>query len=92
VDRYRRGYGSPEGPQPGDVNVAQFSQPATPGKTYYHLYPPGELIADAAAAGWTLVEWHAGSELIGQKKYPVSIRALDKQLFFAFEKQLSISN
>lgn len=90
VDRYRRGYGSPAGPQPGDVNVAQFSQPATPGKIYYHLYQPGELIADAAAAHWTLLGWHAGSELSEQKKYPVSIRALDKQLFFAFEKPAAI--
>lgn len=86
VDRYRRMKDLPEGSQPGDVNVAQFSQPATPGKIYYHLYLPPELIADAAATGWTLLDWHAGSELATQKKYPVSIRALDKQLFFVFQK------
>ncbi len=84
VDRVRRLAGQPD--RVGDVNVAQFSQPATPGKVYYHLYRPGELAADAAAAGWTLLGWHAGSELTGPKKYPESIRALDKQLFFAFQK------
>ncbi len=84
VDRFRRLAGQPD--RAGDVNVAQFSQPATPGKVYYHLYRPNELAADAAAAGWTLLGWHAGSELTGPKKYPESIRALDKQLFFAFQK------
>lgn len=70
----------------GDVNVAQFSQPATPGRVYYHIYRPGELIAEAAAAGWRLVGFHAGSELAAHKTYPPPIRGLDKQLFFAFEK------
>jgi hypothetical protein len=72
--------------QPGDVNVAQFSQPATPGTVYYHIYQADELLADAAAAGWQLLAFHNGSELNTGKSYPARVRGLDKQLFFAFEK------
>jgi hypothetical protein len=74
------------GSQPGDTQVAQFSQPATPGKVYYHIYRAGELIDDAAAADWQLLDYHSGRELSEGVTYPTSIRRLDKQLFFAFQK------
>ena len=85
VDRYRRLYGPPGGLETGDVNVAQFSQPATPGKIYYHIYRAGEIIDDATTVGWQLLGWHCSSELAAGDVYPARIRAMDKQLFFAFQ-------
>ena len=84
VDRYRSLYGPTGGLQTGDVNVAQFSQPATPGQIYYHIYQAGEMIDDATTTGWQLLGWHCGSELAAGEVYPARIRAMDKQLFFAF--------
>lgn len=72
--------------EPGDVWVAQFAIPTTPGRIYYHLYQVDELIADAAA-GWRLLGHHSGSELNEQQRYPAAIRGQDKQLFFAFERE-----
>lgn len=72
--------------KPGDLQVAQFSQPATPGKVYYHLYRPAELIADASGAGWRLLGWHAGRELSEGATWPPAVRGADKQLFFAFAR------
>lgn len=77
------------GAEPGDVRVAQFAIPPTPGHIYYHLYRPEELIEDAAEAGWHLLGHHSGSELNERRKYPVFIRDLDKQQLFAFEKSRS---
>lgn len=71
--------------EPGDVRVAQFAIPTTPGRIYYHLYQVDELIADAAA-GWQLLGHHSGTELNENQVYPASIRGQDKQLFFAFER------
>ena len=74
------------GPKPGDMQVAQFSRPATPGRVYYHIYRTTELLADAASAGWLLLGYHAGSELTEMRIYPNFVRGQDKQLFFAFQK------
>ena len=71
----------------GDTQVAQFSQPATNGKVYYHIYRANELIEDASCAGWEPLGFHAGRELSEGVTYPPSIRERDKQLFFAFEKR-----
>ena len=71
----------------GDTQVAQFSQPATKGKVYYHIYRASELIEDASFAGWEPLGFHAGRELSEGVTYPPSIRERDKQLFFAFEKR-----
>ncbi|RMF01380.1 MAG: hypothetical protein D6768_10755 [Chloroflexi bacterium] len=71
---------------PGDMQVAQFSQPATPGRVYYHVYRPAELIADAAYSGWRLLGWHAGRELSEAATWPPAVRGADKQLFFAFAR------
>jgi len=68
------------------VRVEQFSQPATPGKVFYHVYRPDELIEAAAAAGWVLQGYHSGRELSEGVVYPPAIRSRDKQLFFAFGK------
>lgn len=70
----------------GDIQVAQFAIPITPGRIYYHLYQADELIADAAAAGWQLLGYHSGTELNENHVYPASVRGQDKQLFFAFGK------
>ncbi|MCB0168568.1 MAG: class I SAM-dependent methyltransferase [Anaerolineae bacterium] len=72
--------------EPGDVWVAQFAIPTTPGRIYYHLYQVDELIADAATS-WRLLDHHSGSELNEQQVYPAAIRGQDKQLFFAFERE-----
>jgi ubiquinone/menaquinone biosynthesis C-methylase UbiE len=85
VDIYRSLVLHSDGAQPGDIDVAQFSQPATPGNVYYHVYRPEIVIADALTAGWHLMGWHCGSELGEGTEYPVWARRLDKQLFFAFE-------
>lgn len=74
------------GTEPGDIHVAQFGIPPTPGHVYYHLYQAKELIEDAAEAGWNLLGHHSGSELNEGQEYPLSIRNLDKQQLFAFEK------
>ena len=71
----------------GDTQVAQFSQPATKGNVYYHIYRVNEVIEDAALAGWELLGFHAGRELGEGIVYPPEIRGRDKQLFFAFEKR-----
>jgi SAM-dependent methyltransferase len=75
----------PTGPEPGDVQVAQFALPATPGRIFYHLYRPAELMEEAVTAGWRLLGYHSGAELNEGRVYPNRVRALDKQLFFAFE-------
>lgn len=72
--------------EPGDIQVAQFSVPATPGRIYYHLYQATELIDDAASAGWRLLGHHSGTELNEGRHYPELIRRQDKQQFFAFQK------
>jgi SAM-dependent methyltransferase len=77
---------NPNGAEPGDTQVAQFSLKATPGMIYYHLYQTDELIADAASAGWRLLGHHSGTELNEDRVYPPSVRRQDKQQFFAFEK------
>ena len=71
--------------EPGDTHVAQFSRPATPGRIYYHIYRASELIEDAEGCGWSLIAYHAGSELGTGRTYPPFIRQQDKQLFFAFQ-------
>ncbi len=78
---------NPNGAEPGDTQVAQFSLRTTPGMIYYHLYRADELIADAASAGWRLLGHHSGTELNEDRTYPSIIRAQDKQQFFAFEKR-----
>jgi SAM-dependent methyltransferase len=77
---------SPNGVEPGDIRVAQFALPATPGYIYYHLYRTEELLKDAAVAGWRLLGHHSGSELNENRVYPTFVRRRDKQQFFAFEK------
>jgi ubiquinone/menaquinone biosynthesis C-methylase UbiE len=74
------------GLEPGDTQVAQFSLQSTPGRIYYHVYRADELIEDAASAGWRLLGHHSGTELNEDRIYPGTIRAQDKQQFFAFEK------
>lgn len=76
----------PNGAEPGDTQVAQFSLQSTPGLIYYHLYRPEELVADAASTGWRLLGHHSGTELNEDRVYPARVRRQDKQLFFAFEK------
>jgi SAM-dependent methyltransferase len=73
--------------EPGDVQVAQFSLQATPGKIYYHVYRAEALVEDAAGAGWRLLGHHSGTELNEDRVYPAAIRRLDKQQFFAFQKE-----
>jgi hypothetical protein len=85
VDHYRSHYGLTGDSGVGDVNVAQFSQPATPGRIYYHIYRASEVVEDAATVGWQLWGWHCGSELATGQVYPARVRAMDKQLFFAFQ-------
>ena len=87
VDLSRRVYARSGGPEPGDMYVAQFSRPATPGRIYYHLYRVPELVADADTAGWRLLNYHAGRELSEACVYPLAVRQQDKQLFFAFQKK-----
>lgn len=77
-------YGSSS--EPGDIQVAQFSVPPTPGRIYYHLYQPDELAEDAARAGWQLLGHHSGTELNEGQTYPERIRQRDKQQLFAFQK------
>ena len=72
----------------GDVQVGQFSVPPTPGRIYYHIYRPDELIEDAASAGWHLLGHHSGAELTEGRDYPPAIRQRDKQQFFAFQRQV----
>jgi SAM-dependent methyltransferase len=79
----------PNGLEPGDTQVAQFSLQTTPGKIFYHVYQAEEFIADAASSGWRLLGQHSGTELNEDRIYPVAVRQADKQLFFAFEKSLS---
>lgn len=86
VDLARRLRPRAGGPEPGDALVAQFSLRTTPGRIYYHLYRPAELVEDAAAAGWRPLGMHSGRELNEGRVYPPAIRGQDKQLFFAFEK------
>ncbi len=88
VDIPRRFDILPNSLEPGDVQVSQFSRPATPGLIYYHIYRALELIEDAAYAGWSLLGFHAGSELSEGRLYPPFIRQQDKQLFFAFQKMV----
>ena len=73
--------------EPGDIQVAQFAIPVTPGRIDYHLYQAEELIEDAATAGCRLLGYHSGTELNENDVYPPTIRGQDKQLFFAFERQ-----
>jgi SAM-dependent methyltransferase len=87
VDLSRRIYSRPNGPEPGDTLVAQFSRPAPPGQVYYHIYRVSELAEDAALAGWTLLNYHTGRELSEERAYPRAVRQRDKQLFFAFQKK-----
>lgn len=82
VDTFRRI--RPNGVEPGDIRVAQFAVPATPGRIYYHLYRAETLIEDAASAGWRLLGHHSGTELNENRVYPALIRRQDKQQFFAF--------
>jgi SAM-dependent methyltransferase len=84
VDLARHFY--PNGAEPGDTRVAQFSLQSTPGLVYYHLYRADEVAADAASAGWRLLGYHSGTELNEDRLYPPYIRRQDKQQFFAFEK------
>ncbi|GIK40934.1 MAG: hypothetical protein BroJett011_47670 [Chloroflexota bacterium] len=84
VDLVRHFY--PNGAEPGDTQVAQFSLQSTPGLVYYHLYRADEVTADAASAGWRLLGHHSGTELNEDRFYPAHIRRQDKQQFFAFEK------
>jgi SAM-dependent methyltransferase len=86
VDVARHLFSRPNGPEPGDTHVAQFSRPATPGRVYYHIYRPTELIEAATRAGWHLQSYFAGRELGEDYVYPPLIRQGDKQLFFAFTK------
>lgn len=74
------------GPEPGEVQVAQFALPVTPGRIAYHLYRPAELIAEAEQAGWRRLGFHSGAELNENRVYPAFARNGDKQLFFGFEK------
>jgi hypothetical protein len=87
IDLIRLFYPFGAGAEAGDIQVAQFSLPATPGRIYYHLYRAAELIEDAAAAGWQLRGHHSGSELNEGRRYPDLIRQQDKQQFFAFQKK-----
>jgi SAM-dependent methyltransferase len=82
VDTFRRIH--PNGVEPGDIRVAQFAVPATPGRIYYHLYRAKTLIEDAASAGWRLLGHHSGTDLNENRVYPALIRRQDKQQFFAF--------
>jgi SAM-dependent methyltransferase len=75
----------PNGIEPGDTQVAQFSLHTTPGKIYYHVYQAAEFIEDATVAGWHLLAYHSGTELNEGRIYPPAIRQADKQIFFAFE-------
>ena len=77
------------GSEPGDLYLAQFAVPPTPGRIYYHLYRAEALIEDATGAGWRLLGYHSGSELNEGRVYPAFIRGRDKQLFFAFDKVTS---
>jgi SAM-dependent methyltransferase len=86
VDTARRLNPLANGSEPGDIRVAQFALPPTPGRIYYHLYRAEELIEDALNAGWRLSGYHSGSELNEGRLYPEFMRGRDKQLFFAFEK------
>lgn len=85
VDLRRRLF--PNGAEPGDTQVAQFSLHSTPGKIYYHVYKAVEFIEDATIANWCLLNYHSGTELNEDRIYPLAVRQADKQLFFAFEKQ-----
>ena len=76
----------PTGPEPGEVQVAQFALPVTPGRIAYHLYRPAELIAEAEQAGWRRLGFHSGAELNEGRVYPAFARNGDKQLFFGFER------
>lgn len=87
VDLRRRLSPRPGRAGPGDVQVAQFSLHTTPGKVYYHIYRPDELVNDAAAAGWQLLGHHCGTELSQGRVYPASIRRQDKQQFYAFMRE-----
>jgi ubiquinone/menaquinone biosynthesis C-methylase UbiE len=86
VDRVRHLHPGPNGVEPGDTRVAQFSLQTTPGMVYYHIYRPDELIEDAAHAGWRPLGHHSGTELNEDRVYPPAVRRQDKQQFFAFEK------
>lgn len=86
VDLARRLNPFPGSAEPGDLQVAQFSLQPTPGKLYYHVYRAGELVEDAARAGWRLLGHYSGTELSEARVYPPLIRGQDKQQFFAFEK------
>ena len=77
-----------DGADPGDTKVAQFSLPATPHYTYYHVYRASELIEDATGLGLQLLGYHSGRELSEGVTYPPPIRGRDKQLFFAFRKKI----
>lgn len=87
VDHFRSHYRPVDGSRIGDVNVAQFSQPATPGRIHYHIYRASEVVEDATTMGCQLLGWHCGSELATGQVYPARIRAMDKQLFFAFRAE-----
>ncbi|MDX1522345.1 MAG: class I SAM-dependent methyltransferase [Anaerolineae bacterium] len=86
VDRIRQLSPLKNGREPGDIQVAQFSVPVTPGRIYYHLYQAQELIEDAHSVGWHLIGHHSGTELSEDRVYPPFIRGHDKQLFFAFRR------
>ena len=77
--------------EPGDLQVAQFSLAATPGRIYYHVYRPAEFIDDAAGAGWRLLGHYCAAELNEGRRYPSLARQGDKQQFFAFEKSTPTS-
>lgn len=68
----------------GDTAIDQVSLTATRGMVYYHLYRHAELIEDAAAAGLTLLGYHAGRELNEGQVFSVRVRQLDKQVLYAF--------
>lgn len=68
----------------GDTAIDQVSLTATRGMVYYHLYRHAELIDDAAAAGLTLLGYHAGRELNEGQVFSERVRQLDKQVLYAF--------
>lgn len=75
------------GGEPGDTRINQVSLRPTPGDVYYHIYEHDELVADAAAGGLTLLGYHSGRELAEGRAFAPRVRQLDKQVFYAFERE-----
>lgn len=71
----------------GDTRINQVSLRPTPGDVYYHIYGHDELVADAAAGGLSLLGYHSGRELAEGRAFAPRVRQLDKQVFYAFERE-----